>query len=284
MSNRGISAVVRTCYDTGFGLAQFIIMYPRSTPYGETGRHKVSAQNTEENTIASYNSAIHLPSDITLVPRSALPVNHHKTYQMKLSTVELLLVQAALTWASPHQQPLWAPSSSTFRQLEAAAIRSEVAQGVSLFCLLVDEHRFTEMDKVFTFPEVYINLPEDGFRHLTRLDTFVQNLYTYADYPFQHTIGVPVVEVEESMTVAHVTSPLIATIFDSYNGEIARPNGAEYGLYVAELHCTTMGVNIYRVTIRVLTSRCSYITDHILTNDGWRMQNMTAKPLGIYQE
>lgn len=201
---------------------------------------------------------------------------------MQFSTVRWLLVQAALAWALPYQQTFWTPSISTFRQFQVTTIRSEVAQGVSLFCLLVDQHRFTEMEKVFTSPEVYISLPQDGFRNQTRLDTFVQNLYTYADYPFQHAIGVPVVEVEESMTVAHVTSPLIATVFDSPEGEKASPNEAEYGLYVVELHYATLRGYTYHVRMKVLTSRCSYITDHILTNDGWRIQNMTGKALGVY--
>lgn len=146
-------------------------------------------------------------------------------------------MQAALAWASsqyPLQEPL--ASNSIPHDLKIAAIRSEVAQGVSLFCLLVDEHRFDEMAKVFTSPEASINLPEDGFRNLTSLDTFERNLHTYADYPFQHLIGVPVVEVDESLAVAHATSPLIATVFDGYNGEKARPNEVEYGLYVSQLH------------------------------------------------
>ncbi|KAG5204592.1 SnoaL-like domain-containing protein [Trichophyton interdigitale] len=172
----------------------------------------------------------------------------------------VLAALAALTWASPYppyQQPLRAESLALLRQLEVAAIRSEVGQGVSLFCLLVDEHRFDEMNKVFTSPNVHVDLPEDGFRNLNSLDTFVRNLYTYADYPFQHAIGVPVVEVEKSMTVAHATSPLIATIFDGYDGEKAVANEAEYGFY---------------------------ITDHVLTDDGWRIQNISAKALGKYLE
>ncbi|CEJ60167.1 hypothetical protein PMG11_08752 [Penicillium brasilianum] len=179
---------------------------------------------------------------------------------MKFIPVQWPLVYAALAWASPYppyQHPLRAGSLSTLRQLEVAAIRSEAGQGVSLFCLLVDEHRFDEMGKVFTSPDVHIDLPEDGFRNLTKLDTFVRNLYIYADYPFQHAIGVPYVEVEESMTVAHATSPLIATIFDGYDGEKALANEVEYGFYM---------------------------TDHVLTDDGWRIQNISAKPLGKYLE
>ncbi|DAA76158.1 TPA_exp: Uncharacterized protein A8136_0830 [Trichophyton benhamiae CBS 112371] len=175
----------------------------------------------------------------------------------------VLAALAALAWASPYppyppyQQPLRAGPPALLYQLEVAAIRSEVGQGVSLFFLLVDEHRFEEMNKVFTSSNVYIDLPEDGFRNLNSLDTFVRNLYTYANYPFQHAIGVPVVEVEKSMTVAHATSPLIATIFDDCDGEKAVPNGAEYGFY---------------------------ITDHVLTDDSWRIQNISAKALGKYLE
>lgn len=157
-----------------------------------------------------------------------------------------LSVQATLSWAFPYQAPLRTSSGPTPSQLQHAVIRSEVAQGVSLFSLLIDQHRFDEMDKVFTSPLAYIDLPEDGFRNLTRLNTFVSNLYTDADYPFQHSIGVPVVEIEDSMTVAHVASPLIATVFDGYDGEKATPNEAEYGLYVS-LHTNPTLHNQYHL-------------------------------------
>ncbi|KAJ5102315.1 hypothetical protein NUU61_004537 [Penicillium alfredii] len=149
-------------------------------------------------------------------------------------------------------------SSSTNNQqvlqnlIERSAHTVAIGQNMVRFSYLCDTHRVKEMDQVFT-PNCFINLPDKGFQNLHGVDQFIKNFPKYANYNFQHVTSPPVVDLDDSMTTAHATTLVIATVFDSFNTSKARPEEVEYG---------------------------SYITDHVLTKAGWRIQNMTVSTFG----
>lgn len=144
---------------------------------------------------------------------------------MRLLEPGLLLLQSA--FRSGPIQSLGVHSDTAC--LRSAAI-VDISQSLSLFAHLVDAHSFNEMDRVFT-PSMQLSLPEEGFRNVSGLRAFEDALRNYAVWPMQHAIMQPLVDLHGEGHTAHARSFVVATIFDGYDPEKAKPEEIEYGWY-----------------------------------------------------
>ena len=115
------------------------------------------------------------------------------------------------------------PFSSSTRTDDLVAI----SQTISLFSILVDSWRYSELPRVFT-PDCYVDFGEST-PVLHGIAAVQEMLRTIEGRPSQHALTTQHIELTSSIT-ADVETYVTVHFFDE--GENVEPNFSEYGKYV----------------------------------------------------